>query len=222
METLLSAYRGLRLSVSPGDQDLVFAAAFLSRNTDYYANVVRWVRLLSPDGELDPSLAVNAGRSFQLRQLPEVMASLREISPLPRDPWEARRRLLSLRWVGPKVADAFLLFTGASTELAPADVHFLRLGVRLGLLSAEARAPDKRACLRWTCSECPRLEKCATGASREALGPLAGWVQTALYVHDRLFCFKGKCSVCPLLDLCSSPTGRSAALRARRSRSRGP
>ena len=140
METLLSAYRGLRLSVSPGDQDLVFAAAFLSRNTDYYANVVRWVRLLSPDGELDPSLAVNAGRSFQLRQLPEVMASLREISPLPRDPWEARRRLLSLRWVGPKVADAFLLFTGVSTELAPADVHFLRLGVRLGLLSAETRA----------------------------------------------------------------------------------
>jgi len=122
------------------------------------------------------------------------------------------RRGASLEYAG-----EWIYFKGASE----ADVHFLGLGVRLGLLSAEARAPDKRACLRWTCSECPRLEKCATGASREALGPLAGWVQAALYVHDRLSCSRGKCSACPL-DLCSSPTSRSAALRARQSRSREP
>lgn len=205
IEALLSTYRGLRLSVSPRDQGVIFAAAFLSRTTDYYANVVRWVRLMSPDGTLDASLAPQVGSSFQLRQLPDVISSLRRILPLPRDPWHARQRLLALKWVGPKVADAFLLFSGITTELAPADVHYMRLGVKLGLLSPRAKAPSKSACLRWTCPECPRSNVCSTGVSLEHLGPLAGWVQTVLYTHDRLFCSRRRCSSCPLIQFCGSP-----------------
>ncbi len=205
VEALLSAYRGLRLSVSPKDYEVIFAAAFLSRTTDYYANVVRWIRLMSPDGTLNTSLAPHVGSSFQLRQLPEVISSLKRILPLPSDPWDARQRLLALKWVGPKVADAFLLFSGITTELAPADVHYMRLGVKLGLLSPRAKAPSKSACLKWTCPECPRSDSCSTGVSLESLGPLAGWVQTVLYTHDRLFCSRRRCASCPLIQFCDSP-----------------
>jgi len=193
VEALLETFPWLRLSVSPWDRTLVFYAAFLSRNTDYYANVVPWVRKIA-------SGSWPRSGSYQLRQLRLIEP---ELSLDPRgDVWEERDSLLSVRWVGPKVAHAFLTFSGRCTSLAPPDVHALRAGARLGLLPRGCAAPTKSWCLGRRCPDCPRVSACASGILFREAGPLASWIQTCLYLLDREMCSRSLCDSCPLKLLC--------------------
>jgi len=193
VEALLEAFPRLRLSVSPWDRTLVFYAAFLSRNTDYYANVVPWVRRIA-------SGSWPRSGSYQLRQLRAIRPGL---SLEPRgDVWEERDHLLSVRWVGPKVAHAFLTFSGRSTSLAPPDVHALRAGSRLGLLPEGCSPPSKSWCLGRRCPDCPRAPSCPSGVLFREAGPLASWIQTCLYVLDREVCSRSSCGSCRLRPLC--------------------
>jgi endonuclease III-like uncharacterized protein len=167
------------ISISPGDEDLLFVVAFLTQNTNYHANVLRWARaLFSASERLEEiaELAPRVGRSYQLQRLPAAVEDYLRLGR-PRD----RRELLRVRGVGPKVADLFLLFTGDTTA-APVDKHFARVAPRLGLAG---RQPSAQHCRRHSCGECPLSSSCLGGLARSRLGRLAGWVQTLAYLADR-------------------------------------
>jgi len=207
---LWQAFPGLGLAVDPWDPRAMFYSIFLSRNTDYHANTVRWVRemasrALDEDGlaRLDP---VEVGSSYQLRQLSEIKPDLdRLISSLEPGPGlmgseelfsSVRRKLLSLPHVGPKTVHAFALFCFGLTQLAPADRHLMAISRALGLVGEDVRAPRKDLCLRYDCwrgrEPCPQAGRCITALLMKELGPLAGWFQTASFLYGCLYLSKGE------------------------------
>lgn len=199
---LAAAHRGLGLAVDPFDRHLIFVAVFLSRATSWESNVLKWCRsIFSIASSLDELLELDftkVGRSFQLRQLGEALRSYAEIADV-KDAWELRRALLRIRSVGPKVADAFLLFSGIDTRAAPVDRHALRMAARLGLRCVQ---PRKELCLKHDCFSCPLSPRCLRARIAEVYGEVAGWVQTAFYVHDTLYCSRAACASCPLRAAC--------------------
>jgi hypothetical protein len=171
--------RCIGISISPGDEDLLFAVAFLTQNTDYHTNVLRWTRAIFSKTEDLAEIAETApsvGRSYQLQKLPQALKAYIELGR-PRE----RRELLRIPGVGPKVADLFLLFTGDATA-APVDKHFMRTAPKLGL---DGRPPNPAYCRRYACSSCPLSASCLRGQAAEKLGRLAGWVQTLAYLADK-------------------------------------
>jgi hypothetical protein len=167
------------ISISPGDEDLLFVVAFLTQNTNYHTNVLKWTRALfskTEDLAEMAEVAPSIGRSYQLRRLPQAVRRYLELGR-PRD----RRELLSIPGVGAKVADLYLLFTGDATA-APVDKHFMRTAPRLGL---RGRPPSPAHCRRYTCGTCPLAPRCLRAQAAEKLGRLAGWVQTLAYLADK-------------------------------------
>ncbi len=184
----------LALVASPWDREALAVAVFLSRRTSYVVNVVRWVRTLlrgaaDPDtGSVDVDVVRRRARgfsSYQVRQLEQVLDELVKAVEGARGPEQLRARLLRVRYVGPKVADATLLFVGASCSVAPYDTHLARLLREEGL---DARPPTKQMCLRhgpW-CPSCGLRDTCASGVAVNRFGGWAGTVQTAAYVFYSL------------------------------------
>ncbi len=202
VEALLETYERLGLAVNPLEPLLMFIPIFLSQNTSYHTNVLRWCRSLwriSSDPLEISRRAADVGRSYQLARLGSAV--LCAASAIGRDYWRVRQKLISCKWVGPKVADAFLLFGLAVTNSVPVDKHFTRMVGRLGLWP-DATPPRKDLCARYKCPECPLAAKCLRRLASEALGPLAGWVQTAFYLHDKLYCSAQRCSECVLRPEC--------------------
>jgi hypothetical protein len=200
---LAAAHKELGLSVSPYDRHLIFVAVFLSRATSWEGNVLRWCRgIFSRADTLEALLKLDFaqfGGSFQLKQLGPALRGYAEQVHCVSDPWEVRRALLSLRNVGPKLADAYLLFTGLDPSAPPIDRHALRMAARLGLSGA---SPRRKLCTLYPCPECPAAASCLRWALSSIYGSAAGWVQTAFYVHDTLFCSRGSCPQCPLSSVC--------------------
>jgi len=171
--------RCVGISISPGDEDLLFVVAFLTQNTNYHTNVLRWTRVLFSKTENLAEIietASSIGRSYQLQRLPQAVKAYIELGR-PRD----RRELLRVPGVGPKVADLFLLFAGDTTT-APVDKHFMRTAPRLGL---NGKSPNSAYCRKYTCDSCPLSASCLRGQAAEKLGRLAGWVQTLAYLADK-------------------------------------
>jgi len=167
------------ISTSPGDEDLLFVVAFLTQNTNYHVNVLRWANALFSKSEDIRAAAANApkvGRSYQLAKLPEAVADYIRLGK-PRD----RLTLLKIKGVGPKVADLYLLYTGDTTA-APVDKHFTRIAPRLGLKGEPPRAEH---CRRYECGSCPLADRCLRYRAYAAFGRLAGWVQTVSYLIDK-------------------------------------
>ena len=199
----------IRLAVFSLDKLHIFISTFLSRNTDYYTNVIRWVQKLleltndNPDKISEVEVS-RVGNSYQLKQLPEALIQyLNNVYSLhdKLNPWELRKELLSIRYVGPKVAHAYLLFTGKCTFIAPSDKHYIRFIRRLKIFD-EIEIPNKNLCIKYSCDECPRNKKCLTGLSYLYFHNLSAWIQTIAYVIDRMFCSKNLCKKCLINDLC--------------------
>ncbi len=202
IEKLVESARLIRIAISKPDYIIIFVSTYLSRNTDYYTNVIRWVKSLcskDPDfRKLTSNDIRSVGNSYQLRQLAEVFPQILSIN-LSDNFWELRKSLLSIRYAGPKVVDAFLIFSGITTCLAPTDIHYMRFVKKLGIFSdIEIRQPQKAYCMRYTCETCPLARRCLTGLSYNMLGRLSAWVQTVSYVIDRMFCSNENCLECPL------------------------
>lgn len=173
---LLERYAGcVGLSISPGDEGLIFVAAFLTQNTSYHTNVLKWTRALFSRSEDLNDIAEAApalGNSYQLKMLPEALREY--LSTKPR----TRSDLVRIRGVGAKVADLYLLFTGDTTAV-PVDKHFIRYAPQLGLKGVPPRA---ELCARYVCEECPLRRNCLRAQASEKMGRLAGWVQTVVWL----------------------------------------
>lgn len=165
------------ISISPGDEGLIFVVSFLTQNTDYYSNVLRWTRALFERSERLEDIAAEApkvGGSYQLRRLPRAVERYLSLKP------KTRLDLLAIEGVGPKTADLYLLYTG-DTSAAPVDKHFARSASDLGLAG---EPPNPRYCRRYSCAECPLAGRCIRGQAQFRLGRLAGWVQTVVWLSS--------------------------------------
>mgnify|MGYP003882044527 CR=1 FL=1 len=196
---LLQVFPGLGLAIDPWDLRAMFYSIFLSRNTDYHANTVRWVHQMALEAKDEAGLALldprEFGSSYQLAQLAEIKDELGDVlaslSPGPELVGSegtyslVKKRLLSLPHVGPKTVHAFGLFCFGLTQLAPADRHLLAISRGLGLVSEDVRAPRKELCVRYECygeeESCPQAPSCLTALLMRELGHMAGWLQTASF-----------------------------------------
>jgi len=190
LRVLARAFEGLVVSASPpGDEVVVASAVVLSQRTRYATNVRRWVREVfgGPRGLEGAVERASRMPSPQPRILAGILPRLALIlEEAQGDPWALRSRLLELPGVGPKVADAILLFTGATTSVAPADVHlerFAREALGLG-----GWRPSKARCKRggFNCASCRFRGSCLSGAIVSAFDGASGLVQTMAYVYGTL------------------------------------
>jgi len=214
-ESIVEAYSELGLAISPFDRTLIFISVFLSRSTDFHRNTVRWCRsiasLLEAGSPLDSTTLKALGSSYHLKQLPEALtlyySTVKPLEDRGAPVEEVRRALMKIRYVGAKTAIAYLLFTDPrASHLAPYDTHFKSMIERLDLLSKPYVEPNSRYCRIYSCDNCPIGEGCAVKLASEMYGRLAGWIQTACYLHDKLYCRRGLCNECKLRSLCRART----------------
>jgi endonuclease III len=187
---LLEIYEGLVVSAAPWEDRLLIAAAVvLSRRTSYAWNVRRWMRILFSEGASVEAVAKKALKlpNPQPRLLAKIIHELASLLDNVKcgDTLSIRRSLLSVSGIGPKTADAIILFTGCDSKVAPADVHLQRFLEGLGV---KARQPQKTICLRYgaSCQTCPISNECASGIIVNMFEGAAGLVQTLAYVYDTL------------------------------------
>ncbi len=185
----------LTVSALPEDRESIAIAVFLSRRTSYVSNVVRWVQTILVEAADPATGMVDTGKvreaaelftSYQVRQLKTYVDKLVEVARrlTALNLLEARRKLLSIPFIGPKAADAIILFTGVSTRVAPYDTHLSKLLRDMGL---PHKPPSKTVCRRHLdCNSCPFRGKCGSGLLVEMFGEAAGLVQTASYVYYSL------------------------------------
>ncbi|OYT62098.1 MAG: hypothetical protein B6U69_02365 [Thermofilum sp. ex4484_15] len=202
LNPIVKSYRRLRLAVDPWDKELIFLAVALSQRTDYHVNVLRWFSKLRELSKGDISKLKYVGRSYQIKRVYSLIKTgILEELKLLKGLWSLRRELMKYKFLGPKTVNAYLLFTGITTSLAPVDVHFVRFINKIGLFS-KFTLPSKKYCTYYDCYSCPLGERCLVALALKELGPLAGWLQTVAYVHDKLYCSKRACLTCNLSEIC--------------------
>lgn len=208
IEKLLKLYEKVSLCVSPFDKDLLIIPIVLSRRTEYERNVLKWCyKLWNAISTLEDILTLDIekliGKSYQLVQLKETLGDfIKLVLPsIEEDPWTIRINLMKCKWIGPKVADAYLLFTGIDISATPVDIHLLRMNHRLKLIR-NYKIPQKRYCIKYTCNECPMASSCIRYLFSTKFKKLAGWLQTIFYLHDKMFCQQNLCHKCELIPIC--------------------
>jgi len=207
---LWQAFPGLGIAVDPWDLRAMFYAMFLSRNTGYHSNTVRWMKIMFSrarnEGELASLDPGDFGSSYQLAQLSEVKPHLDEVLASLTPGLElmgsegtfssAKTRLLALPHIGPKTVHAFALFCFGLTRFAPADRHLLAVSKALGLAGDDVRMPRKELCMRYDCwsgqKRCPQAPRCLTAILMRELGHMAGWFQTVCFLYGSLYLRKGQ------------------------------
>ena len=206
VEAFIEMYPDVGLSTGSKDYHFIFISIILSRRTNYHANVLRWTRNLFPIMQsLDDLELINIediSGSYQLKQLRSLIKNFKHIDALiklNKNPEKLRRELLSIKGIGPKTADAFLLHGLRITEYAPIDVHFKSLAKRLGIGTLE---PRKNYCLKYICSQCPLKSECILSNAKKLLGSALGYVQTIAYIHDKKYCRLRRCNSCSLRSIC--------------------
>ncbi len=209
---LFAFYRGFTVLSSPLDDVVLFASIAMSRYTAFHHNTVKWVkRLLDYFGLMEKAAWSNekemylvaASRSYQLATLPEALRHylLLRFEILEETNWRrVRRALMYVKGVGPKVADAYLLFVKRVRSAVPSDRNLMNLLERVGIKGL--KPPEKRLCMKYECDECPARDRCVRKFVSDSLGEYAGLFQTVAYVHADVFCNENRCNLCPIRAFC--------------------
>jgi len=168
------------------DKLLVFTAVFLSRNTDYYRNTVKWVKLMiASECSQEPGKCADKIKSYQYAQLVENYAELWRVMETGLNAFQEALELLTLRNIGLKTVNAYLLHSYGFTQYAPIDRYYGNLLRELGVTGT---SPSKELCLKYKleCGNCYYREKCIYFKARELFGPFNGVVQSLTYIYGRL------------------------------------
>lgn len=207
VKALSELFPGVRLSIAPHDFNCIFIAVVLSKRAKYDVFVRKWIKDLwgkwhcSPEiiARLKPEDIKSVGTSYQLTDLIKTLRDYIKISARHGGIEEIRRVLMLCWGVGPKVADATLLFTSKSPWIVPCDTHLQRISRRLNWVERGVRMPTKSLCLRYYCDECiDRYGPCLRKEIERLFLGFGGWVQTLTYLFGNSICTsqKPKCSLC--------------------------
>lgn len=161
------------LVYEPGDVVHVFYAIYLSRNTDYYVNTIRWARQAYEEEFVTSSSYI----ALEFNRLKRVIDGVFEKGL---DPLSTAISLMEMRGVGIKSVTALLLHGYGLTEYAPVDRHYAEY------LGVERYQPQKEHCvkLRLNCKLCSR--GCPYRYAVVKYGVYNGFVQSLVYIHARL------------------------------------
>ncbi|RLE86230.1 MAG: hypothetical protein DRN04_19885 [Thermoprotei archaeon] len=210
VEYVVDVYEKIRIAINPYDKELMFLATALSQRTNYHANVIKWVKHIA--SLVDRGLSIKSinlmdlGRSYQLKRANVIIKHCINIVEKDKalsvdDVKKFKKVLLTCKFVGPKVVNAYLMFTRKAPYIVPVDIHFIRFLKNLNLLEFK-RKPVKNFCAKYICDECPYRYECVEALAMKVFKNLSSWIQTVAYVHDKLYCSRNKCSSCPLRSLC--------------------
>ncbi|MCF8884758.1 MAG: hypothetical protein QXE67_03230 [Nitrososphaerota archaeon] len=203
LDRLLEIFPGLGLAIDPWDKIAVLYTIFLSRNTDYHNNTVRWMKKIlkmAEDEEKIKSVKLDeVGKSYQLNQLKIISDKITSIFSLEEFSREVhgleeflnlRKKILSIKYCGPKVAHGWGLFSLGLTCLSQVDRHLLNIGSSLGIIGPDDKNPVKSLCITSRCfldKDCRILRKCITYKLYNLFGHMAGWFQTAIYLYGSFY-----------------------------------
>ncbi|MHC1600892.1 MAG: endonuclease III domain-containing protein [Candidatus Nezhaarchaeales archaeon] len=207
VKALSELFPGVRLSIAPHDFNCIFIAVVLSKRARYEVFVRNWVKELWSKWHCDPTIIAelkpedikSIGTSYQLMDLIKTLKDYLRVNHKHGEVEEIRRALMSCWGVGPKVADATLLFTSRSPWIVPCDTHLQRVSRRLGWVDRNIRMPTKSLCLRYHCDECvDKYGPCLRKDIEKLFPGFGGWVQTLTYLFGNSICTSQmpKCSLC--------------------------
>ncbi|MDH5806706.1 MAG: hypothetical protein QXW62_02710 [Candidatus Methanomethylicaceae archaeon] len=205
IKALSELFPGVRLSIAPHEFNCIFIAVILSKRTNYEVFVRKWMKNIWNNWQCNPSIIAklkdikNIGTSYQLIDLIKTMNDYLKINHLSKNEEEARRILMLCWGVGPKIADATLLFTRKAPWIVPCDVHLQRISRRLGWIDYKIRLPLKYFCLKYYCDECiSKYGPCLKEEIKRLFPGFGGWIQTLTYLFGNTICksINPKCKLC--------------------------
>lgn len=181
--------------------------------------------------------AADSGQSagFRARYLLGAIKDLYQQYPGSQDPLQTvsctsrlklRMRLMKIYYVGPKVADCFLLNAMGDVSTPPVDVNVYRVAQNLGILPPYLGLPSAELCAACACTSeesrtegvplCPKAERTNSlleGMTQSVSGTCvraalttkfsdAGWVQALLFLYGQRYCTRyfPSCRTCELKD----------------------
>jgi len=170
-EKCISKY--ITLIYEPHDRELVLYSVYLSRNTDYYVNTVKWVYELVTEGSVKSS-------SYIIREFNRVKPALRGVLEKNLDSLSEAVELLRVRGIGVKSVKAYLLHAYGLTLHAPVDRHYA------SVLGVKPTQPNRQLCAlrRLDCSACTL--SCLYNYTTRLFGQFNGVVQSLSYIYGRL------------------------------------
>jgi len=210
---IIDVYEKVRIAINPYDKELMFLATILSQRTNYHVNVIKWVKhvasMIEKGANIKSIDLTVLGRSYQLRRANIIIKHCMDIIEKDKglgieDIMDLKKALLKCKFVGPKVANAYLMFTRKASYIVPVDIHFIKFLKKMDLLKF-GRKPVKDFCIKYTCNKCPYARECVEMLARRTFKNLSSWIQTVAYVHDKLYCSRNRCENCPLKRLCVEP-----------------
>jgi hypothetical protein len=181
-----NVYHRITLMHNSLDKKYIFAAIYLSRNTDYYRNTCRWIRIMHENNCFnDPSKCFGVIRSYQYREYSLITHNILEILSSVQEPLTEALKLLGLRGVGLKTINAYLLHVYGFTDYAPIDRYYKMLLSQIGI---QVNIPSKKTCIRYglKCSECIYRHKCIYGLTNSVFRKYNGVLQSITYIYGRI------------------------------------
>ncbi len=197
LEEFLEVFPGLGIAINPWDRLAMLYTIFLSRNTDYYGNTVPWMKKILKMAKSEDKLSMvrlnRIGKSYQIKQLSMIKQDFERIRKEITEHacsldnfMKIRKRVLSVKYCGPKIVHGWGLFSLGLTCLSQVDRHLLSIGKYIGIIGNDDKIPSKSFCINSRCftdNDCRILNKCITYKLYKFFGDMAGWFQTAVYLY---------------------------------------
>jgi hypothetical protein len=161
------------LIYEPAYKNIIAYSVYLSRNTNYYINTLKWVREAIEMGVVDST-------SYIPREFNRVKREIDHVLSTGLDPVSEALSLMKIRGFGVKSANAYLLHAYGLTQYAPIDRHYARLIKAL-------KPRSKLTCQlhgKLQCSQC--IIHCPHRQAYSKFRELNGVIQSLAYIHGRL------------------------------------
>ncbi|MET1160324.1 MAG: hypothetical protein ABWW65_05130 [Thermoprotei archaeon] len=169
------------------DKLYVFLSVYLSRNTDYYKNTVKWVKTLISNNCIKlPMKCSGFYKSYQYREALHILPWVVDILSTDLQPLREATALMKLKGVSIKTATAYLLHAYGLTRYAPIDRHYEKVLSRLGV--SVYRPSTKKMCTKYSlnCKVCSLRDRCTYGILYNKLKHFNGLIQSIVYIYGRL------------------------------------
>jgi len=239
-------YPGLRIpKLNENLLDLLISV-FCSQHTrienarSWFIFLKKYYRRTNPIMNMDPydimkdsKLICGKSMGYRARYVKEVLSSLHSDDSSHEEKLrqtitqnsieEARRHLISYKYVGPKTADCFLLNSTGDIHIPPVDVNVKRVFERINPENAFLRLPHTNFCEKYLCNpsgeeSCPiykHTEAIMDGSNTDNGGCLRAAmkikyenpavIQASMFLFGLEFCKpqKALCTMCTVDQLCS-------------------
>lgn len=166
--------RRVSLVYSPLFKTQIAFTIYLSRNTDYFTNTIRWMKELLATDEINSS-------SYQVKEFRRYRQGLAQATITGHDYKMESIELLKIPGFGVKSVNAYLLHAYGLTRNAPIDTYYARF---LGL--SHRASPRKEHCvsIHLDCLNCSK--KCPYHYAISRYGVYNGVLQSLVYILERL------------------------------------